>query len=190
MRRLRVPALALALVAGGCFLGDSPGGVAGKGGPFPGGDDDDGLYHGEYALTAASIDPATCGLSKTPFFAQFPYLDAYYGGSYLDLQFGVDLYLTYDVNGTALHAPSSPDAEILDLGDLSVGTHFGLAATYDCRLLFRVDWIGEITASTQFTLNDVYFIDTDSGTECDLVADSAGFAGLPCVDSENTTWSL
>lgn len=179
----------------GCFLADSADGVQGHGGGF---DDDDGfdeeapLYSGVFSRIDSSVDPATCGLSTAAFIAQFSEVEIHVYAYALDADFdGGAFESTYEISGTTLHDPTTPDAEDLDFADPAVArTDFGFAATYDCVLRASAVWGGEIVDQTYFILRDEYRFTGVSGAECELVATSSGFTALPCFDSQNTSWSL
>lgn len=173
---------------------DSSTGVEGHGGAFEDDDDDNEgpLWNGAYVLVDSSVDPATCALTTTPFFAQFSEVEVYVYGDELDAFFdGGDFQSTYEISGSSLYDPTSPDDQDFDFADPAVSrTDFSFQSTFDCVLRLNTIWKGEIVFETEFVLLDEYRFTAVGGTECDLVATSSGFTALPCFDSQNTSWSL
>ena len=102
--RVRSFLMALPLLATGCFILDSADGVKGKGGPFPGGDDDDWaapLVDGLYEVVDSSVDPMTCGVSTGATLVQFSPVDVVVYSGFVEIVFG-DIPIRYEVSGNML----------------------------------------------------------------------------------------
>jgi hypothetical protein len=158
-----------------------------------GGDDDDdggtGLDNGTYAVGGLEINPNTCGGTGN-FYDQFSTADVIATAVSFDIDFEGVFQTTYEITGTSLYDPASPGNTEIDFNDPAVAlTANGFASTYDCVLDAGENYEGSITGNNEFVLTDRYTYDITSGTECPIVATSAGVP-LPCEDSQNATLTL
>ena len=185
----RIALLTLTLVTGGCFLFDDPGGVKGKGGPFPNENEEDPIRDGAYVLAGTSLSPVTCGVMTSALLAQFPLIEVFASEDEIEIIFGSEL-IRYDVYpGGHLIEEGSPYEDTLDFADPAISSQLGLSTSFDCVLREVERWTGDVLDFETFALENAYELSEQSGTQCAAVASSAGFASLPCADVATTLWA-